>query len=782
MSKSFALSSTPAIPAPVVDATLRKMQKLRDTAADGANAKSKASAARRLKTMAFTNPDLAAELGVSVEDHQISRVMRFGCLCGPVVIDEPQWANAARLQMTLSHDLYNHLVASSRPLYAMAIAELMSYPNFRALHNLNNEVSALYQQIREINREARSKVESPVVAELKDRIAALKADMDDLRLGVGPEMASFYRSDTCMSIRGNGGLLPMMLKAGYNKYNAMGLYYTNYNPVVADFRRAFEGTFKKAKTILRGLQPRYAFGNGEYPESITSWQAWDGAGQVGTLVQQSKAPTKKDPKRLNPDKAIPTVLAGTNGFFRLRRMTADDLVHFPLLRKRKIDFTRKASERLYIAEVRVVGPKSEGVGGRSVYASIPVLLHRPLPIDGKLASAVIDARKDGFRLVHSLLVTVKFSPTPAENEGAVAKLTIGTEQEEPVRSRSSEIGSFTHTKGDAFLAWANGVKQMAGKGGQPSRAVKRFDWISGNTLLPNTFMTVATERSHELDSKVNEYLKMAMKSLTELLPTVRMPDWFTAEGFELRSRQTIRRCYRVWRGHVIDAAAERSGDEAEAVKQAFRTLRRNGSKLVKLDWDMAVNAIAYQAEDSLGLPLDQAKVLAVLSLATERYEHLYPWAANLRSRSLRRRKDEYRQFAVQFLRGCSEVHLPAPGANRKRFLSDAERTFSSSSLIDAIKSVAQREGVKIVSVKAEKVKAAPAPVTKVKAVKVKAVPVKVAKLKSAPVKVASATVVAAKVVPVKVVKRRVISTKAVKRKVVPRRVVPAKAIQRKLVK
>lgn len=465
--------------------------------------------------------------------------------------------------------------------------------------------------------------------------------------------------------------LAALTKAGYQKYAAEGLYHTNYNPTIVEFSTAFKSTFKKVKTILSGLSPRYADRDGNAPVSVRHWDAWDHVGKTGVTVTNPTV-KRKGGKVQNPDKPISGVYAGTNGFFRLRPLTEADLSTFPRLRK--IDLSKPNAKRLYVAELRVVGPQE--TGGDPVFARIVVVLHRELPQDGTLASAVIESRREGFRLKHYLLVTVNSPAQAPKDKGAIATITITPE--------GDSIGSVSRTQDAEFSAWAES---------------RGFDWLSSDgKLIASERVKVATSWSEELHYNVNEHLKQAMDRLDVLFPEgaeakVRMPDWFYSGDFNLGGRRSLRRLYRSWRSHVLGA----ENANVEQLREVFRELRTLGRENVKNDWSMTVKLVSYKAEALLGLPLAQAEVFAIVSIATERYEHLYPWAARVREKALTRRKDEYRQFAAHFLKGVREVSIPET-KDRKRFMSEAERNFASSMLLEAIKSVAEREGVKVVEV------------------------------------------------------------------------------------
>ncbi len=663
-------------PPPAIQAALKKMTKLQVTAQDG-NARTAAKATHQLRKLAWSHPELAEDLNLTMSAPEISRVLKYGCLCGPVVLDEPQWKDAASQQMRLRHDMYNYLVEGSRALYKLAIDDLMKGENFRAYHKLSTEIDEIYRQLRVLNAESRSKEDSPEKKAILADLAEKKAARKEIAPAVGPEVREFYKRGVYLEIMKSKGLLANLCTRGYQKYAALGLYHTNYNPCVQDFATAFKATFKDTKGILRGLQPRYGFRNGEFPSSITTWDEWDGAGQTGITVTNKLAPLKNDPNRPNPDKALAGVIDGTNGFFRLRPMRQEDVQHFPI--RQKIDFSRESSKRLYIAEIRVVGPNT---AGHPVFASIPVILHRPLPEGGSLCEAVIDAKKDGHRLKHYLLVTVNFTAKKELSGKGVAHLTMG-------EGENGEFGRATRTSTTEFSKWAKGDN------GQ------RFDWLTPDGILKaNSFVKLAEDRSHGLDEVVTEHFKQAIERLRVLVPTVKLPDCVASSDLDVTRRYGIRRMYRVWRTDVLTKAAAVSVEEGEKAQQVFRTLRQTGREMVKQDWDLAVNTVAYKAEELLNLPLDVAQVFAILSVVTERYDHLYPWSCNVRNRSLRRRCDEYRQFAVHFLRGVREVHIP--GTNKKKgrqIMSAGQRYMAAASLLDAIRHVAEREGIAVIETK-----------------------------------------------------------------------------------
>jgi hypothetical protein len=328
-----------------------------------------------------------------------------------------------------------------------------------------------------------------------------------------------------------------------------------------------------------------------------------------------------------------------------------------------------------------VGPdeaKGEESKGSPVFAQIVVVLHRPLPIDGTLAQAAIESRKEGFQLKHYLLVTVNFPAQAPKEKGAIAEISIAP-------GENGVMGSFSRTNDTEFQTWLQ---------------AKKFDWLSSDgKFLASEFVKTATEKSEGLHFVVNEHLKQAMDRLDLLFPEkgeakVHMPDWFYQENFNLSGRRSIRRLYRVWRSNILESA---SGEPArfEQLREAFRELRLIGRENIKsTDWTTAVKLVAYRAEAMLGMPFSQAEVFAIVNNATERYEHLYPWAVVVREKALAKRKDEYRQFAVHFLKNVRQVHLPKTKKNQNRFMTDAERNFAASLLLDAVRSVAQREGVK----------------------------------------------------------------------------------------
>ncbi len=677
------------VPAPGTEGynpAFEKLRKLSITATVNENAKSKASAMRRLKDLAWKNPEMAQQLGIDVVPPEMTRVMKFGCLAAPVVLDREEWNDATRTQMTFRHDLYNFLVEGSRSLYAMAVEDLMRGPNFRALRSLYVKKDGHYDRMREINQQAKTRVKGPEIEAILEEIRLLKDAIEEMGPLVVPELRAFYGGEVYKRIMDNGGLLAELCKRGYQTYAALGLYHTNYNPTVVEFSTAFKATFKRIKTIMRGLEPHYANRDGSFPAEIGSWVAWDGAGKTGITVTNKFSPTKEHPKRPNSDRLISTVMEGTNSCFRLRRMTEQDQGRFSL---RSLDLTSKASQRIYIAELKVVGAYTAGT---PVFTSIPFVLHRPLPPDAQLVAAVIEAKKVNFRLQYSLLVTVSTAVRPsAAHKEDTAEVVLDTE--------GQGLGSFNRTGDSQFQEWLN-------PGGRP-----RFAWVTAdNRFTGNPYVSLAEERSQDLTYHVGEYISQAINRLKEMMPSVGMPAWFYEEGFDLTRRGEIRRLYRTWRSHFLNQAREASVgmparfyeegfDPFEEMRLTFRKLRESGRNIVKNDWERAIKTVAFAAEDALGIPFEQAEVLAILSIAVERWEHLKPWATNQRSRSLRRRTHEYRYFASRFLEGVSTLKIPAKSANRPRHMSDENRNFGASFLIDALRFYAEREGVAIIEVK-----------------------------------------------------------------------------------
>lgn len=88
-------------------------------------------------------------------------------------------------------------------------------------------------------------------------------------------------------------------------------------------------------------------------------------------------------------------------------------------------------------------------------------------------------------------------------------------------------------------------------------------------------------------------------------------------------------------------------------------------------------------------------------LFRERYQHLYPWAVNERSKSLLHRREIHRIFAST-LAGVKEIHVPNTDY-RTRFMSDAQKLVSPSELLSAIKNFAEREGIAFIEENEEEI-------------------------------------------------------------------------------
>ncbi len=698
------------------------------------NEKKKAAARKVLAKMALKHPDVAEELGIPVVPKGVSRVMQFRCLSQPVVLDRPEWENAATLQITLAHDLYNRCVESCNQLYALIREELLQGEGFRKFLALEDELSEAYSlkgrlyfeareqkktpELRVLNATLRKLQEACKSGELKGedaieaeaKIEALKAERDDMlatpeyraalatisRLkaakkdlyeAVYAEMKEFQKSDLRKQIgtgQNKGGLLYEATYKWYSVFTEKGLY--KPSPTINEVRVAFLATLKdplqlcrKTNGVYRPLKGRYGDSQGNLPASIADYPRWNGEGKLGVEITNSMrgAGESKSP---NPDRTVSSVMLGTNSSFRLRPMVEADLGRFPM--RQKIDLARKSSQRIHIAEIAVVGPKK---AGEKVFASVPVILHRPLPEDGEFISADCHIKKEGGHKVVSLLVTVNIPPKEATKTGVEASI-------QSTAEGSKQTWSVSRSDAPDFHLWLQYKPGL------------HFGWLSPDgRLTDNPYIAAAQANSKNLFSIANEYADSAIASLKELGQGLALPGYLTLPQTRSLTRGDVYAKYQQWRKTEITAQAAISTEAAEAVRAKFRTLRQLGRERVKEDWDAAVVQLGSEVEKLFSLPhvegRDQVKYgqfLAVLSLFAERWDHLNPWATNLSRNSLRRRKDEYRKFAAEFLKGVSQVILPAPKKGRRPGLTDEQKTLALSSLIEAIKSVAAREGLAVI--------------------------------------------------------------------------------------
>lgn len=641
-------------------------------------------ARNRLNKLARKFPLEAKAAGWVAEAPIMNRVYVYGCLSAPRVFQE-EYSEAAALQMRLRHQYWNELVLATTPLYRRYLSLMKKFPVTAKLFELRSKVrkaeQAISDEIVATKKEGlaqrtmrlNERITSPTIERNRARIKENREMMSRLRKELSQERP-FYRdskekADLDLRVR-------EVCKQVAQSVRARGLYSPNCDAVTMQFNTAFGNALAAEAPEEVELQCKYQSRDGSVPADMSTWTKWDGVGHLN-IIESHKG---------RPNTFIASMFDGTNTMVRLRRLTADDWKRFE--QNRPIDFTSKKSQRLHLMELRV----GSSEGASPIWCAVPIVLHRPFPEGASLSGAQIVSRRDGLKNTWQAAFTIAF-PAPklparnAKKVRASIALTIG--------EHATQFATFEREDGTRFQRWMKTT--IEGK--------RHAEWLGPDgTMHVLSHTTYADGMNERLAEVLSRHFNSASQALKELIDEgVKLPKWYAEEEHQVFTKKGIRRCFRSWRSHLF-AEAESEGRRAvERVRKTFSDARRAGREALDSEKDMDLITVAVMDElrETFNLTKGQTRFLAICTLFTERFEHLFPWGVNLRSKSLRHRKHNYRVFANYFLDGVTELTLPKANLRTRR-MSDVQRASAPAELLTALKHAADRMGIAVKEIKAAK--------------------------------------------------------------------------------
>lgn len=704
------------------------------------NLKSKGKKRKLLEAYAVKDPEAFKLAGGAPELFPSMRteVREFGCRGKMILVDDlnqPITDSPISIQdvMRAKHEYYNMLLKAWEPCFKQATALLISGPKWTEAVALQGEIKALcekrnqlyFQRMKLSERkklsaqetekkdqltkehaevsaalkllydERKKPLQKELWAELNAKRKEHKAELAALTsTGKGTLMGAAQKATRRLVSPGNtpGGREPTLKnRAGVGLFLYVGDYAEVENAAKASFDASLEFDWvDQAKSHYR-----YESRDGKHPDNILTWEKWDGVGTVTVVMTEKDRPTLVRDAHLVNGKSV-----------QVRPLRVEDLPHYDLpenflgdrkelTRRKRIATlegvaTRTENQERALRELRAACDrgdasdhdwvlaqiqlqKSRSVKGiqvqKGVWISVPTKLHRELSVseDNKIAAASFLCNKIGRELVTSFHVTVKRDRVVTTNpDGEVTVRVCNVKTDQGVQ-----------------------VAHLQGKNEKESAF-----------YLPS-MVGARLEESDRIHGYVKEHLSLAIKTLEGLSWTHPTLD----ADFDFKGRSSIRYAYRTWKEHLCtkfgrETATLRMRQVHEKIREDHAAVKSVGGSY-NGSYQNSHDMVTVELLQHFDLTRSEAEVLAALTLFVERFDHLYPWAVNLREKALSYRREEYRKLAARLARQYSIINLAkgsAPSRGAKDF-EKAGKLVAASILEGAIKNAADREGVKLVIVK-----------------------------------------------------------------------------------
>ena len=651
----------------VTDEALRKsIEVLR-----GAN-KKKANKIRRV--LSNTSLDRLLALGATEEElntipTDISRAFTFGILGSLFSGNDKTAIGDGTLSvlpherdMRATHEYYNTIVRATRPIFA-SFNQLMDGEAQRALHSYESLISAEYNAIREINRKNRKRSMSPEVTAHLETIKKLKAKRNPLYEAALKERREHIKANKSILEDTQKALTDTIRICRNNRLEGNGgyIWQGGYSAAETSFSLA------RQKAIEKGIMPRlHNEWEGEADNFLTN-RRWNGEGKINASHSSLNG------KKTHELQTWESIMAGKNKMMTVRKFQPSDLAAHGL----KPNF--KIRDDMYLVSIRRGDRKDVS------FVSAGVILHRqPKPTDRIVLSSFV-VRKEGLKHVVTLNLSVKTQNATLKGSDVAYVLPV-YEQEDAVLAECQNWIASEPVTGDAkeVKAWL-----------ASSPSIVAANWrngeVSGTLKVPYRIAT-AIEHASSLDKIVSRVLGTINSVRVEY-------------GLEAEKRGDLRYIGRMFNPIVtpLDGvnpkqAFSKVAAEVRALEDAIGPYGGAGESATK-DF---VDAVYMKLTKFFRFP-DRAQGLNFVTgwLFRERYHHLYPWAANERTKALLYRRELYRIFAST-LAGAKEIHIPNTDY-RTRFMSDEQKLVSPSELLNTIKSFAEREGIMVITENEEEV-------------------------------------------------------------------------------
>lgn len=555
------------------------------------------------------------------------------------------------LEMRARLEYYNTLARAARP-FLDEYNRIVDGPNQRALQKLSEEISAQYDAIREINQASRKHVQSPAVDALLDKIKALKTereplfklarkerrDAEKLHKDQLTELKKTFGADTIRSLRHDR---PKCVRTAGTAETPAAAIASKSASQRTTLLGLFEGNYRSAEEDF-GVAMKRAMLDGTpihlhnewkgEAENIITTKFWNGEGAI-TSLGSGLGDKKVAPADRLHKQTWGEILAGKNRYLQARKMTPADLAVHGLKETFHID------DRLWLVSIRL----------RKGWVSLPVFLHRVPNTSDRITESSFIVRKEGFQRKTYFHMTVSF-------ETAVA---VGTEKVSvtPVWERQAD--------GSLLVArWTKGT-------------------ASGEEFLPED-----TRLAHaaELDELVSDHLGTANTERVKrgLTPEKRGKLRAIAHGEVLVPKS----------GTVRDNLREVCAKNLREVCAKIRSLEAKHGKYMGDETVFFDLMIAEVMSRFVFASKESATNYTIAMIFTQKFQHLWPWAVNERSKALAARKERYRILAKNLLTGACSLSLPDKDY-RTRNASDDQKQASPSELVQALENYAKKCGISV---------------------------------------------------------------------------------------
>jgi len=212
----------------------------------------------RLSRLAVSDPSVFVQEKLDPQDFIIitqTHVLQYAILGTPRTVGSKDEKYADR-QQRLTDGLYNFLMAITACLRACRIAARRNTPKQQIYFGYRDAYDLVWDRIREINRAAKARVDSPAIDRLKAAAAYLRAAMKPL----AEEASDEYYTNIDV-LKDYEQPLYEIIKAACQHYAKKGLHHSQYLPVVASFKQSIakELSFRSSRAHFR-----YELSNGYY--------------------------------------------------------------------------------------------------------------------------------------------------------------------------------------------------------------------------------------------------------------------------------------------------------------------------------------------------------------------------------------------------------------------------------------------------------------------------------------------------------------------------------------
>jgi len=602
------------------------------------NARAAARVQRSLSRLAYENPAEAGSLGIAA-DQSITRVYEYGVLLSDCSLrsenlETPDPTNPLTA-MRLRIAYYNTLIAAAKPLLEERRLHL-SGPEQTQLSVINEQISAKYSAIRQINQLNRKRVKSEEIDKLLTEIAELKKTRMPLWERARTELYANlkYRKADLSEIEHR--LFKLHLKRIRKAFGpkGKGLWHGNYAKTDEEFRTAWRRVCQSPSATLHY---RYEQRDGSPPNDLASWPGWDGEGAITISNSQNYKP-----------KDTVSIFSGTNARIAIAKLderTWKEMGGDPR-------YLERDTSRLYVCKLRI-GSKGKG-SKEPIWARMVFVMHRPLPLDASIVEASLVRKRLGFKHVETLSICVATRVRPHRISGRRVTFTLGT---------FPTVATWTDDTGD-----------------------------HGSLCLPVDIL-VSMQKIPLFQAILSRY-ENAVRAHVDALGTQIGPIVGAELNIHSLSRNRLARCYEI-QSKIFDAKL--CAKWKKQVRGELKKYEANDEQTIVDGVDKAVHLIAPLIQEQSGLDDRQAAFFATLLIFHERYKRFNSVITGLREHKLRHRVDVYRKFANEFKDVMTFV-LPKSDLHASRAFK-SKMLVSPSELIKVLEQFAKREGIRIEYVK-----------------------------------------------------------------------------------